>query len=99
MHYKIIITDEFYDYLFNLKTYYLKFLYWSFLDNFNNFIITYIWTLNFLPHRCKFFDEKKWIRALIIEWKYKIFYKINENKKEVYILKISLSTQNDINFF
>jgi len=99
MNYKIITTTEFFDSLYDLKEYYSTFLYWSFLENFNDFIFTNIASLSFLPKRCKLFNILEWVYIFVIEWKYKIYYKINENKKEVYILKISLSSQNDINFF
>jgi len=67
------------------------------VDRLYNEIVSQIYSLQIFPNR--YVEYKYWLRVLNIRWKYKVFYKVNENKQEVQIYRILFSANNYENIF
>jgi len=63
--------------------------------NYYNLLYAWIYSLNFLPKRYQKYIWK--YRSLNIKW-YKIFYEVNNSKKEVYIYRVLSQKQDYINY-
>lgn len=97
MYYNVIISNDAKNDIKKVVSFYHDFVNKLFSIKLTWEIFAKANTLNFMPERCKVF---KWnIRVMIFDEKFKFFYEINEDKKEVYILKFAMSSQDDRNLF
>ena len=59
-------------------------------QNIIDWIYSSIFWLSLFPNR--YIEYKYWFRTLIIKWKYKVFYKVNEEKQEIQVYRILFSS-------
>lgn len=97
MTYSVKIPEKIFLHIKNTITFYSSFINKTFIENFTELVFSKINSLNFLPERYPVFKND--IRIMNFNKKYKIFYRINHVKKEVLILRFSLSSQDDDQFF
>lgn len=99
LKFSIKIDDWFYSYFDEFFEFYKKFISFSKLIEKEDLIYSKIYSLKEFPeiYQNHFWDKE--IRVIIIEWKVKIYYKIDKIKKEIIVLRIWFSSQNDSNFF
>lgn len=76
-----VITDYIYRYTFSNEI----------VDKIYKEIVSSIYSLQIFPYR---FKEINNFRIITIKWKYKVFYKVEENNKKVIIYRIFSSLQN-----
>lgn len=77
-----IITDFIFRYTFSSEI----------VDNIYKEIVSWIYSLQIFPYRFK--EYKNNIRVIIVRWKYKVFYSVNEDTKTITIYRIFSSLQN-----
>ena len=82
-----LIQDILYRFTFSKET----------TKNIINSIYSEIFKLSIFPNR--YVEYKYWFRVLNIKWKYKVFYKVEEDKLEVHIYRILFSSSNYENLF
>lgn len=94
MFYKIVMRDAVHNDIFNLTEYIYRFsLSKQIANKVYNDLYSAIFSLNFLPNR---FEKSIWeYRRLIVDWNYKIFYRVDEENKKVIIIRVLRSEQNN----
>jgi len=97
MKYNVVFSNIANKDLEEILNFYSTFTNQNFLIDLVNLIYFKAESLNILPERFRIFKWK--IRFFCFEKNFKMFYEINKNKKEVIILKVKLSSQDDSNFF
>ncbi len=97
MNYKVLFLDSAKKDILNISEYLFSVTYDNYFSSKMYALFYTSWySLSFLPYRCKIFFKD--FRVLHIK-KYKIFYKVDELKKEVHIYKVLSSYQNYQDFF
>lgn len=87
MFYKIVIRDEVHKDIFELTDYIFRFSYsieisQKIYDN----LYSAIFSLDFIPYRNEIYYWE--YRRIIVNWNYKIIYKVNEEDKKVIIIRV-----------
>jgi len=87
MFYKIVIRDTVHDDIYELTDYILRFSFskevaQKIYDN----IYSSIFSLDFLPNRYEIYFWE--YRRIILNWSYKIIYKVVEKEKKVIIIRV-----------
>lgn len=96
MFYNIVIRDLVHEDINELSDYIYRFSFSEEIaSKIYNDIYSAIFSLDFLPYR---FEKYIWeYRRLIVNWNYKIIYKIEEKNKKVIIIRVFRNEKN-INF-
>lgn len=91
MFYKIVIRDQVHKDIFELSDYIYRFSFSrEIATKVYDDLYSAIFSLNFLPYRFeKYLTE---YRRIIVDWNYKIIYKIEEENKKIIIIRV-LRTQ------
>ena len=98
MFYSIDISEEFLNSLEKILDYVFRFSFsLETSKKTYNEIMSSIYWLSLFPSRFQKFNDKYLV--MTIKWKYRVFYFINESKKEVNIYDIFTSKQNYIEDF
>lgn len=94
MFYKIEIPNIVKNDIYNLSDYIYRFSFSKQIANkVYNDLYSAIFSLNFLPNR---FEKSIWeYRRIIVDWNYKIFYRVDEENKKVIIIRVFRSEQNN----
>lgn len=95
MFYKIVIRDAVHIDINELSDYIYRFSFnQEIAKKIYDDLYKAIFSLEFLPYR---FEKYIWeYRRIIVQWSYKIFYKIDEENKKVIITRV-IRTEQDLN--
>lgn len=95
MFYKIVIRDVVHIDINELSDYIYRFSFnQEIAKKIYDDLYKAIFSLEFLPYR---FEKYIWeYRRIIVQWSYKIFYKIDEENKKVIITRV-IRTEQDLN--
>ncbi len=87
MNYKIIIRKAVFIDIDEITKYSFRFTFDKDISqNIQNKLFWAIYSLEFLPERFEEYNEN--YRRMIVDWKYKIIYRIEEKTKKVFIIRI-----------
>ncbi len=97
MFYKIVIRDVVHEDIYELSEYIFRF---SFSKEISKKIYddlyTNIFSLNFMPNRYQVYFWE--YRRIIVNWSYKIIYKVEEKNKKVIIIRVFRTENSQENY-
>jgi len=96
MIYNVVIRDAVHDDIRELTDYIYRFSYdITISQKIYDDLYKAIFSLNFLPNR---YEKYIWeYRRVIVQWSYKVIYKIEEQDKKVIIIRVLRSEQVNLN--